>query len=158
MNLSEVPDITVPLSVGGYIGFTLLGLLALVVLILATLVIPHHSGGGFVIAGIGTAVFMYPAFAYLRTVEMGWHLPNVGVWAGLLASGVVATVVANYIDGRLGSVAGASVGIPFAGVFIGTVIAGVFDALNEILGGIPLTWGAVILMALVAVVFVMDRR
>lgn len=158
MNLSEAPDITVPLSVGGYIGFTLLGLVALAVLIFASLVIPVHGSGGLVVAGLGSLLFMYAAFAYLRTVEMGWHWPNVAVWAGLLASGVAATFAVNFIATGRGGYAGVAAWVPIGGVAVGSVIAGLFDALNEFLGGIPLSWGAAGLLVALAFAFVLSRR
>lgn len=158
MNLSEAPDITVPLSVGGYIRFTLLGLVALAVLIFASLVIPVHGSGGLVVAGLGSLLFMYAAFAYLRTVEMGWHWPNVAVWAGLLASGVAATFTVNFIATARGGYAGVAAWVPIGGVAVGSVIAGLFDALNEFLGGIPLSWGAAGLLVALAFAFVLSRR
>lgn len=158
MNLSEAPDITVPLSIGGYIGFTLLGLVALAVLIFASLVIPVHGSAGLMVAGLGALMFMYTAFAYLRTVEMGWHWPNVAVWAGLLASGIMATLAANFIATGRGGYAGAEAWVPIGGVAVGSGLAGLFDALNEFLGGIPLSWGAAGLLVALAFAFVLSRR
>lgn len=158
MNLGEVPDITVPLGVGGYIGFTLLGLAALAVLIFASMVIPIHGGGGLIAAGIGTLMFMYAAFAYLRTVEMGWHWPNVAVWAGLLLSGVAASLASSFIDSARGAYAGLAAWTPFGGVAVGSIIAGLFDAANEILGGIPLSWGGLLVLIAIGIAFVTSRR
>lgn len=158
MNLSEAPDITVPLSVGGYIGFTLLGLAALAVLIFASLVIPVHGSAGLMVAGLGALMFMYTAFAYLRTVEMGWHWPNVAIWAGLLASGVAASFVVNFIATGRGGYAGVASWTPIGGVALGSIMAGLFDALNEFLGGIPLSWGAAGLLVALGFAFVLSRR
>lgn len=157
MNLGEVPDITVPLSTGGYIGYTLLGVLALSILIAGALTFPAANGLGLLISGIGAVTFMYAAFPYLRTVEMGWHWPNVLVWVGLLGSGVLATIATHYIDNARGGYIGAATFFPLLGTAAGAVIAIIFDALNEILGGIPLSWGAAIVLVLVAVAFVFDR-
>lgn len=157
MNLSEVPDITVPLSAGGYIGFTLLGLLGLAILIFGALNFAVHGGLGLAIAGLGTIVFMYAAFSYLRTTEMGWHWPNVLVWAGLLASGLLATIATHYIEEARGSSTGLSAFVPVAGVGLATIIAALFDALNEFLGGVPLTWGAAILIVVAVAAFVFSK-
>lgn len=158
MNLGEVPDIIVPLGVGGYIGFTFLGLVGLAFLAFAAMVLPIHTGGGLVIAGIGTLMFMYAAFAYLRTVEMGWHWPNVAVWVGLLLSGVAASVAVALIDNARGYYAASATWIPFSGVVVGSGIAGLFDAANEILGGIPLSWGGLFVLVAIGVAFVLSRR
>lgn len=158
MNLGEAPDIIVPLGVGGYIGFTLLGLAALAVLIFASMVIPIHGSRGLIAAGIGTLMFMYAAFAYLRTVEMGWQWPNTAVWAGLLLSGVAASLASSFIDSVRGASAGLAAWTPFGGVAVGSIIAGLFDAANEILGGIPLSWGGLLVLVAIGLAFVLSRR
>lgn len=117
-----------------------------------------HGSGGLAVAGLDSFMFMYAAFAYLRTVEMGWHWPNVAIWAGLLASGIVATLVASFIATSRGGYAGAAAWVPIGGVAVGSVIAGLFDALNEFLGGIPLSWGAAGLLVALAFAFVLSRR
>lgn len=157
MNLGEVPDITVSLSVGGYIGYALLGVLGLALLIVGALTFPLTNGVGLLVSGVGALTFMYAAFAYLRTVEMGTNWPNLAMWAALLCSGVLATFATNYIDNARGGNIGAAVFFPVLGAGAGAVIAGVFDALNEILGGIPLTWGAALVIVVVAAAYVFDK-
>lgn len=157
MNLGEVPDITVPLSTGGYIGYTLLGILALAILIVGALTFPASTGFGLLISGVGAVTFIYAAFPYLRTVEMGWHWPNVLVWVGLLGSGVLATIATHYIDNARGGYIGAATFFPLLGAGAGAVVAGIFDALNEVLGGIPLSWGAAIVLVLVVTAFVFEK-
>ena len=160
----QVPEVVVHMGVGGYIGWTLLGLLALAVLVIAATAWQAIGGLALIPAGIGTFLYFGSAFHYLRTVEMGWHLPNLAVWAGLLAAGLLASIVAHLIKEQYNigyGESGSSV-VPFAGGAVGTIAASLLDYLNERLAQIPLSWagvlGLVVLAVLGALVLLSDRR
>lgn len=158
----QVPDVIAPMGVGGYIGWTLLGILALAVLVIAAAAWEAIGGIALIPAGIGALMYAGSAFHYLRTVEMGWHLPNLAVWAGLLAAGLLASGAAHLVKQQYGIFASGSSALPFAGVFVGTAAAAMLDALNERLAHIPLSWagaaGLVAVAVLGVIVLVSDRR
>lgn len=159
---NQVPELVEPMGAGGYIGWTLCGILALAVLVGAAMAWEGIGGGALIPAGIGTLMYAGTAFHYLRTVEMGWHPPNLAVWAGLLAAGLLASVAAHFVKQQYGIYASGSSALPFAGVFVGTAAAAGLDALNERLAHIPLSWagaaGLVALVGLGIIVLTSDRR
>ena len=152
MNWTEPPEVTVPLSGWGYFGYALLGLFALAVLIGAALLIRNHeTGGGLVVFAAGILFYAPAAFAYLRTVESGWNIPNVVIWVGLIGLGVAASWLIyklprdNFDVGTL---------VPAGGATVATLAAAVLDKVNEHLAHIPMAWATVAgLVLLVALLF-----
>lgn len=150
------------MSLGAYIGYTLLGLAALAILVFASLVVPASRQAGLVIAGVGALMYMITAFQYFRAVEMGWHLPNVITWACLIAPGILATVAARLIN-RHGNdsenrYTGRESWLPFTAVAFGTAIAGALDFVSERLAEIPLSWAAAIMILIVCVAYLNSER
>lgn len=142
MNWTDPPEVTVQLSGWGYFGFALLGLLALAVFIVAAFLISHGEGAaGGIMAIAGVPLYAQTAFAYFRTVEIAFDLPNVSIWIGLLGIGVVTS----YLAYRLfrGSLEASSL-VPVAGATVATLGAAGLDKVNEQLAHIPMAWATVV--------------
>lgn len=154
-DLFTVPKVIEPLTAWGYVGWTVLAVIALVALMVAAAVFSNSSTGGLVIAGLAVSALFPAVLAYFRTVPSGWHLPNLGVWAGFLLAGIAASVLAyRYLDTY--SYADAGVLLPVGGVVVTLIPASLLDLANERLAGIPMSWGVLGVLLIVAVLFVMS--
>lgn len=157
----QVPEVIVPMGTAGYIGWTILGLLGLALLVVSALAYERAQRLALIPAGIGTVMYSYPAFYYLRTVEAAKTPANLGMWAGLLGVGLLASIAAHFIKEAYGVYASGSSAIPFTGVLLGTGAAGVLDYLNERLAHIPLSWAgafALLVLGVLGVFVLSDRR
>lgn len=157
MNLTDPPSITVPLTAGAYVGNSVLAVIALAVLFVAAFVFSKSSTAGLAIGGLGTIIFVIPAFALLRTVETALSWPNIGIWCGIIGGGVAAGIAAHIIATARGSY-GVALWIPPIATLTAGLVAAVFDRLNEVLGAIPLSWGAAIIIPALAALIMLERR
>lgn len=157
---NQVPEAVVPMGAAGYIGWTLLGLFGLAALIIAALAYERIRELALIPAGIGTIAYGYAAFPYLRSVEAGKTPANLGMWAGLLAAGLLASIAAHYLKELYSVYASGSSAIPFAGVLLGTGAAGALDYINERLADIPLSWAGAFALLVLAIAggFVLANR
>lgn len=152
MNWTDPPEVTVQLSGWGYFGFALLGLLALAVFIVAAILISHGEGAAGGIMAIASApLYAQAAFAYFRTVEIAFDMPNVLLWIGFLGAGVATSYLANRL---LGSSLEASSLVPTAGATVATLGAAGLDKVNEQLAHIPMAWATVVGIAILGVLVI----
>lgn len=152
MNWTDPPEVTVQLSGWGYFGNTLLALFALAVFIVAALLISHGEGaaGGIVAVG-GVPVYAQAAFAYFRTVEIAFDLPNVSLWIGFVGAGIATSYLMNKLLG--GSLEASSL-VPAVGATVATIGAAGLDKVNEQLAHIPMAWATVVGIAILGALFI----
>ncbi|GAA1528136.1 hypothetical protein [Brevibacterium permense] len=147
MNWTDPPEVIVPLSGWAYFGYTMLGLFALIVFVAASLLLANGEGAaGWILAGGGTLLYAPAAFAYLRTVEIALDMPNMAIWAGLLAAGAATSFALHKLRGGYFEVSSL---LPFAGATAATVGAAGLDKANEQLAHIPMAWATVVGLLLI---------
>lgn len=157
MNLTDPPSITVPLTAGEYVGNSVVAVIALAALFVAAFIFSKSSTAGLAIGGFGAIIFVIPAFAFLRTVETAMSWPNLAVWCGIIGAGIAAGIAVHILATARGSFGVAS-WIPPGATLIAGLVAALFDRLNEVLGSIPLSWGAAIIIPALAALFMLERR
>lgn len=152
MNWTDPPEVIVPLSGWAYFGYTLLGLFALTVFIAAAMLLASGEGAaGWILAGGGAFLYAPAAFAYLRTVEIAFDMPNVSIWLGLLAAGAASSFALHKLRGGYFE---ASSLLPFVGTTVATVGAAALDKANEQLAHIPMAWATVVGLVLIGGFFI----
>lgn len=154
----QVPDLIVPMGTAGYIGWGIVAMLGYALLIAAAVLYDRLAIVALIVAVLGTIPLGMGAFHYLRTVEMGWNWPNVGVWAGLIAGGVLSTVLAYLITREAYSYAPLSPALPLGGVVVAGFFAGALDGFHERLANFPISpqgfFGLVVLGVVAVVAFI----
>lgn len=162
-DLFTVPQAVEPLTAWGYVGYGLLAVVALAILVGAAVAHTELPPAGLALTAVGGGALFPAAFRFLRAVPFGWNLPNLLVCGGLLVAGVVATIIARrLIEARHYGYDTESSFLPLGGVVIAAIAAGVLDWLNERLAAIPMSWGMIGVLIVLALLFVLsqagDRR
>ena len=143
--LFDPPELTVPLTMGGYIGTSLGGLFSLLVIAAGSFAAPFSKGWGYGIGLVGAYFYMLAAYRQLRAVASSDTFPTLITYAALLAAVVlVALALFKFNESRGGPVTNPAV--PVATGLPAVVLAGAADRINEVFADVPVSWGVVILI------------
>lgn len=154
----QVPDLIVPMSTAGYIGWGLVALLGYALLIAASVFFEWSGVLALIVAALGVIPLGMGAFHYLRTVESGWNWPSVGVWAGIIGLGVLSSAIAFLIERQVHYYGSFSPALPLGGVVVAGFFAAALDGFHERLANMPISpqgfFGLLALGALAIVAFI----
>lgn len=151
--LFDPPELTVPLTVGGYIGTSIGGLFSLIVIAAGALVAPLHKGWGYGTGLVGAYFYMLVAYRQLRAVASSDTSPTLITYVALLVAVVlVAFALFKFNESRGGPVTNPAV--PVVSGLPAIVLAGVADRINEVFAGVPVSWGVVILIVVAFIAWV----
>jgi hypothetical protein len=154
----QVPDLIVPMGTAGYIGWGIVALLGYALLIAAAVLYDRLAIVALIVAVLGTIPLGMGAFHYLRTVEMGWNWPNVGVWAGLIAGECSAPSSPTSSPVRRTRTRRSAPHSLSGGVVVAGFFAGALDGFHERLANFPISpqgfFGLVVLGVVALVAFI----
>lgn len=148
--LFDPPELTVPLTVGGYIGTSIGGLFSLAGIAGGAFVAPFSKGWGYGIGLVGAYFYMLVGYRQLRAVASSDTFPTLITYGALLAAVVlVALALAKFNEDRGGAVT--SPAVPLAVGLPAIVLAGAADRINEVFAAVPVSWGVVILLVIAVI-------
>jgi len=154
-DLSRVPDLVVPITAMGIVGHLLLLLLGIGTLALGSLAATRSDSlflAAF-LAGPGVYFLVLAQHRFLRAVHPDSTLANIVLWVVFIGLAIIGGLVL----ARLLDEGGA--GLIFTiGATAAALVARLFDGIHETMHGVPMSWGIVLVGALIAAGLVADAR
>lgn len=150
----NAPELTVPMSVLGYFGWTILGVLALAALVgLAALRTTASDRWAYGVSAIPALALCAAVTPYFRAAPPGWNAHHVTLWIIVVHLGLGACALARSI---ISSTYGSQSVVVLPGLYIAAPIAlaKIWDSVNEHLASIPMSWGMVGLIFLVVIALI----
>lgn len=153
--LSRVPDLVVPITALGIVGHVLMLLLGFAVLVAGSLA-ATRSGSLFLtlfLTGPGVYFLVLAQHRFLRAVHPDSTLVNITLWVAFLGLAIAGGVLFVWLLDDIGA------GLVFTiGAVVAAAIARLLDGIHEKMHGVPMSWGIVVVGAVIVVGLVLEGR